>query len=358
MTGITSIKMWRNLKTGLVICLLISGISPISSCEKNNYGNSQLPTKMVVLAEITAFDTANVPIGETIPAGSGSAIVFEKLISVNANILGQDGSVQSLQLNNSPDFASNPMAVYSGSQMFNLHTSYTLTATDPLLGTIGASTTIPNDFSIIQSETGKEDFHGKQVFRFAFVLDDAGNEKNYYIFEAVKQLTNLSRYFYWQGIKYDYDLQQGYDLFQQVKNNAGVVLLRDTILTHQYLRLNVYTQDFNTANASMGSLDSSYSRIFLSDSLFNGQSYETQFLIAMDHFQAANPGETGIVQVQVKSVSKELYDYLADYEKYKQVFGNFNVGSLSSPVGNIQNGFGVFGGSVRKQYSFYYDSLQ
>ena len=78
----------------------------------------------------------------------------------------------------------------------------------------------------------------------------------------------------------------------------------------------------------------------------------------MDHFIAANPQETGIVQVQVKSVSRELYDYLFQYEKYNQDFGNFNVGNLASPVGNVQNGFGVFGGSVRKQWSYYFDPLQ
>jgi hypothetical protein len=78
----------------------------------------------------------------------------------------------------------------------------------------------------------------------------------------------------------------------------------------------------------------------------------------MDHFIAADPQETGIVQVQVKSVSKELYDYLLQYEKYNQDFGYFSVSSLTSPVGNVQNGFGVFGGSVRKQWSYYFDQLQ
>ena len=339
-------------------CILLWGAAGILSCNKNSVDNRQITGKMVVLTEITAGDTANIPIGSTLPAGNGDAIVFEKLNTVVANINGQDGSAESLFLNNSPDFSSNPMAVYSGAMTLKYNTTYTLSATEPQLGTIAATTTIPNNFSVQQTETEMDDLNGKSVLRFGFNIHDAGGEKNYYIFEAVKQLVNISRYFYWQGIKYDYNLQQGYDLYQQVKNNTGVVLLRDTLLTHHDIRLNTYIKDNNTGNANLSSLDSPFRRIFITDSLFNGRDYESEIWIAMDHFIAADPQETGIVQVQVKSVSKELYDYLFQYEKYNQDFGYFSVSNLTSPVGNVQNGFGVFGGSVRKQWSYYFDQLQ
>ncbi len=341
-----------------VFCIFFTCITAILSCNKNSYESRQLTSQLVVLAEIDAGDTANIPISSTLPSGNGDSIVFGKLNSVVAGISGQDGSSESLTLNNAPDFISAPTAVYSGNLPFQYNTVYTLTATDPRLGTVVATTTIPNQFSVQQPETETDDLNGKSVFRFGFAINDAGDEKNYYIFEAVKQLVNIARYFYWQGVKYDYNLQSGYDLYQQVKNNSGVVLLYDTLLTHQYIRLNVYTKDNNTGNATMGSLDSPYRRIFITDSLFNGNTYETEFWISMDHFIAANPQETGIVQVQVKSVSRELYDYLIRYEKYKQDFGNFGVGGLASPPGNIQNGFGVFGGSARKQWSYYFDPLQ
>ena len=323
-------------------CILLWGAAGILSCNKNSVDNRQITGKMVVLTEITAGDTANIPIGSTLPAGNGDAIVFEKLNTVVANIYGQDGSAESLFLNNSPDFSSNPMAVYSGAMTLKYNTTYTLSATEPQLGTIAATTTIPNNFSVQQTETEMDDLNGKSVLRFGFNIHDAGGEKNYYIFEAVKQLVNISRYFYWQGIKYDYNLQQGYDLYQQVKNNTGVVLLRDTVLTHHYIRLNTNTKDNNTSNANMSSLDSPFRRIFITDSLFNGRDYESEIWIAIDHFIAADPQETGIVQVQVKSVSKELYDYLFQYEKYNQDFRYFSVSNLTSPVENVQNSFKVF----------------
>lgn len=342
------------LTRGFLILVLAGNFS----CNKNSYDNRQLNNKLVILTEITAGDTANIPIGSSLPAGSGNAIVFEKLNAVTAKITGPNGTPESLGLNSGTDFISNPLAVYSGSLPFQYNTAYTLTAVDSRLGTAVATTIIPNDFSVKKTETETDDLNGKKVFRFAFRIDDAGNEKNYYIFESVKQLVNISRYFFWQGTKYDYNQQSGYNLYQQVKNNPGVALLRDTVPVHQFIRMNVYTKDMHTGNALMSSLDSPFRRIFITDTLFNGQTHEGEIWITMDHFKASNPQENGIVQVQVKSVSKELYDYLIQYEKYNQDFGVFNVGSLTSPVGNVQNGFGVFGGSVRKQWSFYFDALQ
>jgi hypothetical protein len=339
-------------------CLLIFSNIVFSACNKNNYTAKNLPNKLVILAEITAGDSANIPIGSTLPAGNGDLIVFKKLENIDASIEQQNGLAQLLTLNNSADFSANPMAVYSSASLFNYNNSYTLTATDPQLGTITATTTIPDNFQAINIETETGDLNGKNVLRFAFTINDAADQKNYYMFDAVKQLVNISRYFFWQGIRYDYNTPQGYDLFLQVNNNPGVVLKYDTVPTHQYLQLNVFTQDNKTGNASIGSLDSGYKRIFISDSLFNGGQYETEFFISSDHFKASNPQQTGIVQIRVKSVSKELYDYLYQYERYNLNFGNFPVSNLSSPQGNIKNGFGIFGGSAKKQWSLYYDSLQ
>ncbi|HVM89740.1 MAG TPA: DUF4249 family protein [Puia sp.] len=329
----------------------------IFSCTKSGYNTKSLPDKLVVLAEITAGDTANIPIGSTLAAGTGNTIIFSKLDNVDAIITGQGAGTQTLLLNTTSDFTSNPMAVYSGTSVFVNNNTYTLSATDPLLGSIEATTVVPDSFSAKKTETETDDLNGKKVLRFAFTINDAAAQKNYYIFDAVKQLVNTFKYFYWQGTRYDYNTQQGYNLYQQVQNNPNVVLYTDTILTHQYLQLNVFTRDNNTANAGIGTLDSAYSRIFITDSLFNGHQYETEFYISRDYFKAADSTQKGVVQVRVKSVSKELYDYLFQYERYNLNFGNFPVGNLSSPQGNIKNGFGIFGGSARKQWSFYYDSL-
>jgi len=329
-----------------------------SSCKKNIY-SLRLPDKMVVLSEITAGDTANIPISSTNPAGQGTLLTFQKLNSVSVDIKGDNDPLPfSLLLNQSSAFSSSPTAVYSAGETFQLATRYHLSATDPALGTVEAYTTIPSDFDARKTETEIDDLGNKKVFRVGFNIHDAAEEKNYYILEAVKQLVYIARTFTWQGQSYDYNSQAGFDLFQQVSNNPGVLLVIDTIRRPVYLRLNVFTRDTHTDNAVIGSLDSAYRRIFISDSLFNGKNYQTSLYVEMDQFMASDSTQKGIVEIRVKSVSPELYHYLLDYEKYNLDFGNFSVGNLNSPNGNIQNGFGIFGGSAKKQWDFYYDNLQ
>lgn len=272
-------KKFTKLRGLHIVSILIAAIMILGSCGKNSYNSRQQSGKMVVLTEIDAGDTANIPIGSTSPAGSGNAIHFQKLNSVLANISGTDGSMQTLTLNSSADFSDNPMAIYSGFIRFNVNTVYTLSATDPGIGSISAKTRMPADFHVQNTASEPDDLNGRSVLRFGISIDDAGDEKNYYIFEALKQMVSISRFFYWQGQRYNFNTQAGFDLFQQVKNSPGVGLLIDTLMTHQYIRMNVYTKDNQTANTSIGSLDSPYNRIFMTDSLFNGRAYETEIIV-------------------------------------------------------------------------------
>ena len=340
----------------LVVIFYLSSLLFVS-CRKNIYGTISLPNQLVVLAEITAGDSAIIPIGSALQAGTGNQINFRKLGNVDASITGPSGISMPLTLNNAPDFMANPMAVYSASLVFANSSAYSLSATAPQFGSAEASTMIPPDFSVEMRGTETDEYGGKEVLRFDFSISDEVSQKNYYVFEAVKQLATVSKYFFWQGTKYDFNSQQGADLYQQVKNNPGVSLLTDTLLTHQYLQLDVFTQDMNTANTVIGPLDSAYKRIFITDSLFNGKLYTTHFFVARDHFHASSAQQTGIVLIRVKSVARELYEYLLQYEKYSKNLGNLPVGNLTSPQGNVKNGIGIFGGAVRKQWSLYYDSL-
>jgi hypothetical protein len=56
-------------------------------------------------------------------------------------------------------------------------------------------------------------------------------------------------------------------------------------------------------------------------------------------------------------VSKELYNYLKLYEKYKTDFGSVPTNQLVSPAGNIVNGLGIFGGSAKRERIYYFDVL-
>jgi hypothetical protein len=188
-------------------------------------------------------------------------------------------------------------------------------------------------------------------------MDSPGVSHNY-VFEAVKQLIRLSHYFYWQGIRYNYDKPDGKKLYAQVKNSPGVKLFCDTLPSNIFKRLSIFTDDPNVDNAQASSLDSPFRRIFLPAPVVSGQSYTASFSIDRKYFAADNDGSRGRVLVQIKSVSPELYNYLFWYEKYKSDIGSIPPGQLYSPPGNVQNGLGIFGGSARREWVFYFDNLQ
>ncbi|GAC1416523.1 MAG: hypothetical protein NVS1B13_00460 [Flavisolibacter sp.] len=312
----------------------------------------------MVLAEITAGDTANIPIGMTLIAGSGAAISFLKINTASAFVSASNGSVFNLVLNTSPDFLNNQMSVYSNPIIFKENETYRLSVKQNGLANISASTQIPSNFIADTVSTDNSSINGKDVMVFNFSVKDTSNTKRFYIFEALKQKVKLFRYFFWQGIQYDYDTPSGQILYNQVKGMPGVNLSRDTIPTNQYIRLNVYTQDPNTENSSFGNLDSAFRRIFITDSVFIAGYYASKFAISKDYFVASSPSERGRILVRIKSVSKELFLYLSQYEKYKSDFILLPVSQVNSPIGNIINGIGVFGGVYKKEWTYYYDVLE
>ncbi len=340
--------------------LIVAGlllITLLGACNKVQPGTSGQNSQMVVLAEITAGDSAVIPLSVSAPIGNNQTISFQKLTTAAVAITDPSGNSNSLQWNNSPDFSNNPATVYTGPGIFKADQSYSLRVSQPGLGTMSATTHIPQAFSVQNVTTSDGSRNGVDVMNFTFTMADNPLEKNYYIFEAVKQLVVVHHYFFWQGVKYDYDSPDGQLVYQQASSQQNIDILKDTTRTPSYLRLNVFTNDPNTDNKDFGSLDSSFHRIFLTDSLFNGSTYTTTFSIDKTYFESSTPQDKGIVLIQVKSVSKELYDYLSMYERYRVDFGILPPNNLTSPTGNIQNGLGVFGGSYRNEWLFYYDEL-
>lgn len=338
----------------IILLILFAG----SSCKKNFDYHPNVENQLVVLAEITANDTSHIPVSQSIVAGSGTVIDFQQVNNAAVSITDQNGQVRQLTYSTSPNFSGIPAGIYTHPGLFKAAVTYSLQVGHPSLPTVSASTYIPAVFSIANIESEEEDFHGKPVLEFSFNVKDNAGEKNYYIFEAVKELIHLFRYFYWQGVLYDYDTPEGKQLYEHlIDEGENVKLNKDTLPTNKFLRLNTFTSDPLTANSQLHSLDSSFNRIFLTDSLFNGQTYATSFFIDRTFFKATNPDEKGIVEIRIKSVDKAFYDYLLQYEKYKIDFGTMPVNQLTTPVGNIQNGLGIFGGSYMNEKKYYYDVL-
>lgn len=335
----------------LIICFFLT------SCEKS-LQNLNGRDKIYVLSEITSGDSAFVPLGKSAKVGNGENIAFEKL--AGATVFVSDAMNPSVQLhwNNSPAFLSNPASIYTDAIIFKANQDYSLQINYHGLPTVNAVTHIPSFFVVSEVLSEDQQLNGKDVLHFSFTINDNASEKNYYVFEAVKQLVKLEEYFYWQSIRYDYNTPDGQQAYQLASAGQNVTILKDTVLTNNYLRLNLYTGDASTDNESFtGSLDSAFHRIFLMDSLFNGGLHATAINVDKTYFESSLPDQKGIVRIRIKSVSKELYDYLASYEKYRSEFGVIPSSSLISPISNIQGGLGIFGGSYKNEFSFYYDQL-
>jgi hypothetical protein len=327
----------------------------ISACKKNFSSDSFEDDKLVVLAEITAGDSIKIPIGKTIKVENGSLIRFEKVNDATVTITGTNTMSWVLQPNYSQQYASNPTSVFTNKNRFKANITYNIEINHPTLGTVKATTHIPPFPRLVSVDTASAQFNGIDVFAANITWKDSVNFEEFYIIEAVKELVKNNHFYIYQGKRYSYDTQQGKAFYEQVKNTPGIRILTDTIGLNKFVRLNVYTEDNQSENARIDKLTNPFRRIFFPDPVFNGGNYTTKVYIDKQFF--VSPQQKGRVRLQLKSVSKELYNYLKLYEKYKTDFGSVPTNQLISPTGNIENGLGIFGGSAKRERVYYFDAL-
>ncbi|MFT3825115.1 MAG: DUF4249 family protein [Chitinophagaceae bacterium] len=327
------------------------------ACKKDFTSGQFIDDKLVVLAEITAPDSLKVPIGKTIKVGGGGIIRFEKVN--DASVIVTEDNVRSwvLQPNWSSIYASNPTSVFTNRHRLKYATTYSIEIKHLTLGTAKATTTIPPLPTVSIIDTSFIEFQGRPTLAVDFKVTDDSASTNYYVIEAVKENVKLLRYFIYRNVRYDYDTQQGKTLFDQVHSTYNIKLQRDTVPQAKFTRLYMYTTDPITDNADIDNLQNAFRRIFIAGNSIKGQSYVTKVYIDRSYFKTDDPAQKGRVRIQFKAVSKELYDYLLAYEKYKTEFGSLPAGQLNTPNGNIQNGLGVFGGSARRERIVYFDVL-
>ena len=336
-------------------CLLINSVT--SSCRKTFSSTQLVDDKLVVLAEITAGDSMEIPIGKTIKVGNGGLIRFEKVNNATVTIKDLNARTFVLNPNWSAQYAANPTTVFTNRRHFRSNTTYFIEISHPTLGNVTASTHIPALPKVTMMDTVSEVYMGKEMLAATITIHDDGLADNNYVIEALKEMVKISQHFLYNGTSYNYDTPSGKQLYEQVKNMPGVRLLRDTIPQNKFLRLNVYTDDVNTENSRIDNLSSPFRRIFIPGLPFAGQAYTTKVYIDRQFFMATDPKNKGRVRLQVKSASKDLYDFLLSYEKYKTDFGSVPASQLVSPGGNVHNGLGIFGGSSRRERILYFDKL-
>ena len=328
-----------------------------ASCKKSPYPAGLVQNELVVLAEITAGEPLKIPVSKSIQVGNGGIISFDKVTTANVTISPPKGTAITCHLDNSSFYAGDPASIYTSPHAPAYNTRYRLQVQDPVSGTVTAETTIPSRVRIFGFDTTSTIRGGVPVLAVRVAFNDPPDSVNQYVFEALKELLQVRHLFTYQGETYNYDTPNGYDLYQKVKDQAGVSLRRDTVSTDTLLRLRVYTDDNNTDNAKVSALDSPFERIFLPDRVFNGRAYTETFYVDKTYFSAGGNQGPGRVLLMVKSASPELYNYLFWYEQYKSSIESLPPDQLYSPPGNIKNGLGIFGGSSMRRWVYYFDAL-
>ncbi len=328
----------------------------ISACKKNFSSDQFEDGKLVVLAEITALDTVKIPIGKTIKVENGSLIRFEKVNDATVTITENNTASWVLQPNYSQQYINNPTSVFTNKKRFKANASYRIDIKHPTLGSVSATTYIPAFPHLTGVDTFSTQINDKDVLGVNITWKDSLDYDEFYIIESVKELVKNNHFFIYQGKRYSYDTQSGKEFYQTVKNTPGLKILTDTVSLNKYTRLDLFTEDGQSENAKIDKLTNPFRRIFYLDPFINGEYYNTTLYIDKQFF--VDPKQKGRVRLQLKSVSKELYDYLKLYEKYKTDFGSVPTTQLVSPTGNIENGLGVFGGSAKRERVYYFDVLK
>lgn len=335
------------------VCILLLGLA--FSCKKSFSTNRFVEDKLVVLSEISAGDSIKIPVGKSIKVGNGNLIRFDKVNDARVLLRESNGPALTLNVNYSPQYASSPSSLYTSRRRLRSNTSYSIEVQHPILGTLTATTHIPS-FPKVSVDTFYGEFKGKPVLGMDVSLEGPFDEKSLYVFEALKELMQMRHYFVVNGLRYSYDTPQGKTLYAQVSPDGSLPILKDTISQNKFLRLNLFTEDANTENASLDNLDNPFRRVFLSKLAAGQGSYQIKLYIDPQFFVATDPTQRGRVRFQIKLASKELFDYFLVYEKYKTDFGLVPSSQLVSPTGNISgNGLGIFGGSAKRERVFYFD---
>lgn len=344
----------RNTGTYLffIVCMLLA----VTSCKKSFSTDQFVEDKLVILSEISANDSIRIPIGKSIKVGNGNLIRFDKINDARVQLQEESGAWLMLNVNYSAQYASNPSSIYSNRRRIRANSNYKIEVQHPILGTVTASTHVPQIPRLIFNDSFYTELRGKRLLGVDFNLLGPFDAGSLYVFEALKELMEIRRYFIYRGMRQSYETAQGKALYTQLGGATTTPLYRDTVSQNRFLRLNLYTEDTRTENATLDKLENPFRRIFLSAIPAGAAVYPVKLYVDPQFFVSDDPAQKGRVRVQVKLVSRELYDYFLAYEKYKMDFGLVPSGQLVSPNGNLSNkGLGVFGGSARRERIYYFD---
>ncbi len=340
------------MKALVHICVVLVALVAFSACNKD----LDLPAvggekKITLLGELVAGDSFYLRAGQSIALSSNTALRFQLL--ENLSIAVKDTNGNTFPLNGYTDSFAQRMYTlpFSTTQKVVAGHIYSINAVHNTLGTATAPVYIPMQIKAAITDTASVKYGQDSTLRVKIKIDDPSATSEYYVIEAMKQKLSATAYYRRNGswVKIDDD-REGYE----AQRATGVVTTKvDTVYYKDFIRQALYTADANSENIYQVGSFSRSKRVLLRDARFNGQNYETMvFVVRTVENLFMEDSTLGRVIVQVKSVSKEYFEFLKAYESYDPSSG---YNSFQQPVkiqGNVNNGMGIVGGVSQISYSY------
>lgn len=311
---------------------------------------STAPPKITLTGELIEGEQFSIRAGQSIGIGGNRIPIIQGLtISV------KDGDGGQWVIPGVEDSLSDELRTVSVSSGNLIHGGgqYTLTAQHPVLGEASAVVQVPQPFTVALVDTVRGNPVVGPALRATISINDAPGD-HYYVIEAVKQPMNVKHEFLfggqWRNVTTDRIL---YDSLRSV--GAPFAERRDTTLSGRFIRIPLFTVDPATENVgSAPAAATLYRRVLLTDKKFQGGHYTTEVSVISQEFVSLLEEKKGRVLLQVKSVSKDYFDFLKRYEVYQSDVPT-EPGALK---GNVVGGYGMVGGASKVQWAWIFDTWE
>ncbi len=324
----------------------------LTSCSKNlPLPAVETKNEIVILGELVAGEAPYIRAGQTMGIGSNGNqnLQLVKDITIKLQLQGNE-----IQLTGTEDSLSASLHTipYTGNTVIQPEHIYTLTAQQTSLGTATANVIIPRPFGARILSITPTRYANEEVIKFAIQIDDPAGEDLYAI-ECVKQQIEVKGSFLFKG-KW-LDIPTNIILYDSLKKNTESLDIRyDTVFYNVFNRQFLYTNDINTDNLQENTTTSAYRRALLKDISFDGSAYTTEVYVRKNDI--ASSIINGRYVLMIKSVSKDYYQYLSQYEG----IAGYSYSSSDIPAtlkGNIKNGVGIVGGVYKKEFAYVADNI-
>jgi hypothetical protein len=306
---------------------------------------SNKPGKLVLIGELIAGEPFSIRAGQSAAMGSKSVPIVQALTITVRDGEGGVWTAPSLQDQLSEELRTVSIAANA---IIRTGSRYTLSTQHSTLGAVESVVEIPQPITATLIDTIRGQKWGSPVLEARIQIQDAPGQ-HFYVIEAVRQQMAVTHEFFFEGQWRDTKTEQArYDSLRV----SGVAFneRRDTTFGPRSTRITLHTDDAATENVRLnGAIQPEpYRRVMLTDKAFAGGAHTTAVSLASDAFLAPFGAEPSRVRLQVKSVTKEYFDFLSRYERAQSE----TASEPNALQGNVVGGYGAVGGVARVEWTW------